>query len=196
MRIARWTAPLLLAVLLALLLSSTADAGAFAIGPPSLEVTVPSDGEADVSVYITSDFDGELLVDTEGVPFDVEPKVIEIEDSYVQQHVDLTFVGKPSASAGTYDGKVTFLGYMGGNVAGGVKLELTATVTGTGGVASIDETGGWLEENYLIVVLGGLAVVALVFGILIGRRGRPRPQPALARKRRREYPQSKSRTTR
>ena len=189
---------LAVSLLLCLLSSTPVSADGFSVGPLSLDVTMSAEGEDTACVYITSDFDGELIVDTEGVPFRAEPEVIELDDSWQQEHVELTFYGDPSVSAGTYEGKVTFLAYRGGNVAGGVKLGLTATQTGSGSVASIPATtpDDWLRDSYLFVVLPLMAVVALTVGILIGRRGRPRKAAAPARKGRHAVPRTTGRATR
>jgi hypothetical protein len=194
---------LVLPVLLLVLSSAVVSADSFAVGPPSMEVTVPADGEGSFLVYINADFDGELLINTEGIPFDVEPEVIEIDSSWHYEEVELTLHGEPSVAAGTYEGKVTFLAYRGGNVAGGVKLDITATKTGVGSAASIPTTpttpttpGNWLRDNYLYVVLPLMAVIALISGILIGRRGKLRKAAVPARRRRHAVPRNTGRGSR
>lgn len=161
----------------------------FAVGPPTVEVTVSGDGEGMALVYVTSDFDGELIVDAEGIPLEVEPETIQIASTHSYEYVELTFHVDEALPEGTYSGKLTFLAYDGGNVAGGVRLDLAVTVTDRGGEAvpavawTDDGTEGgatgqanpviaWLSRNSVETALACLVVLALAVGIMIGKGGR------------------------
>jgi hypothetical protein len=174
---ARWIALLILVTACLLAVPTAAFARAFTVGPPTVSVTVPAGGKAVSSVYITSDFDGELVVGTEDIPFRVEPETITVDSSYVQQEVQLTFYGNPSVPDGTYAGKVTFLAYSGNNVAHGVKIRADVSQVGQFHPGGEGDGGGnsfmdWIGDNYVVVALSALVVIALVVGIIIGRMRR------------------------
>lgn len=151
---------------------------AFSVGPASVDVALPAEGTATALVYITSDFDGELTVGLEDLPFRVQPERVLISMGDSNKPVELTFYGDGSVESGTYFGKVTFLTYASENVAYGVKIKANVTHTGGSGEKAGDneEEGDSvidaIANNYLIVILGVLVVVALVTGVLIGRRRR------------------------
>jgi hypothetical protein len=169
---------MILGILCLLAIPITASAGGFAVGPPSISVTIPAYGEGTTSIYITSDFDGELIVGVEDIPFRVEPETIQVSSTYVQKEVELTFYGDPSISEGTYSGKVTLLAYSGNNVAHGVKIKADVTQIsqihpgqadeGNGGNSFVDT----IKDNYIAVILGVMVIVALAVGIGIGRMRR------------------------
>lgn len=98
-------------------------ASGFSIGPPSIELEVPSGGSAVVTFYVTSDFDGELQVSLENIPLKVEPTTIPIGRTDNNREVELTFYGDESLGSQVYDGKVRFLALTGGNVATGIKIK-------------------------------------------------------------------------
>jgi len=161
-----------LAILILLLASPSvalADGG-FAVGPPSISVTVPADGESTAYVYITSGFDGEIVIGAEDIPFRVEPETISASSIDQNKKVELTFYGDKSIEEGTYPGKLTFLAYSDNNVAYGVKLKADVTQVGRAG----EESGGnslfsTIKDNHVLVILSLLVVVALLVGIMIGR---------------------------
>jgi len=170
----------ILAVLILLLTLSSVALGSagFAIGPPSISVTVPADGESTAYVYVTSGFDGKIVVGTEDIPFRVEPGTIPVSSTDQNKKVELTFYGDKSIEEGTYSGKLTFLAYTGNNVAYGVKLNADVTQVGQKQVSqAVEESAGTpfistIKDNYIVAILGVLVVVALLVGIVIGRKRR------------------------
>ena len=165
----------ILAVLILLLTLPSVALGSagFAIGPPSISVTVPADGESMAYVYITSGFTGELVVGTEDIPFRVDPKTIQVSSTDQNKEVELTFYGDQSVEEETYSGKLTFLSHADNNVAYGVKIKADVTQVGQ---ASGEDGGNsymnMIKGNYVVVILSVLVVVALLVGIMIGRRRR------------------------
>lgn len=159
----------------------------FAVAPARLDVAVPERGTASAYVYITSHLDGELLIDTEGIPFRVEPESISLSNTDRNREVELLIHADPAVPGGEYTGKLTFLALGDGNLALGIKIDVSITKAG----------GKGFVERYIAVIGAVLGVlVVVIIGILIWRRGRRRPQPALARKGRREKTHKKSRTAR
>ena len=145
----------------------------FAVGPPSISVTVPADGESTAYVYITSGFDGEIVIGNEDIPFRIEPETIAVSSTDQNKKVALTFNGDRSIEEGTYSGKLTFLAYSDNNVAYGVKLKANVTQVGqAGGQSGGNSFINTIKDNYVVVILGVLVVVALIVGIIIGRRKR------------------------
>ena len=163
-----------LAVTLAILVSLLSFPGTaqgsnvgFAVGPPYVSVTVPADGTSTVCVYITSGLDGEIVIGTEDLPFQVEPEIINVASADENKKVELTFYGDESVDEGDYSGKLTFLGYLGNNVACGVKIKANVTQVGSALPAAEDNDGSsWWADNYLVVILAVLVAVALVAGIM------------------------------
>ena len=121
---------LILALYVMLSVSSLASAASFTVSPVSVQATVYQGEPQTVSIYITSDFNGELVVGTEGIPFSVEPATIQINSSFNQHEVVLSIHGNSSTQNGTYNGKITFLAFTGDNVAAGVKINAQITQTG------------------------------------------------------------------
>ena len=145
----------------------------FAVGPPSISVTVPADGESMAHIYITSGFTGELVVGTEGIPFRVDPETIPVSSADQNKEVESTFYGDQAVEEETYSGKLTFLAHADNNVAYGVKIKADVTQVGQ----ASGEYGGnsymnAIKGNYVVVILSVLVVVALLVGIMIGRRRR------------------------
>ena len=165
---------LTLVLLFVLMTPVTVLADGFKIAPSAIDITVPSGGSAIAYVYVTSDFSGELVVGTEGIPFRVEPGLVQIAPGDDNRVVELTFYGDSSVTEGSYSGKVTFLSYAGDNVACGVKVRVNVNHVGQGGGGQISSLVDGLiegiEDNYVPILMGALAVVALVVGIMIGRR--------------------------
>jgi hypothetical protein len=154
--------------------------GGFSIAPPALEVTLDGDESSPVYVHITSRFDGELTVGTEGVPFRVGPEKIAVGSADTDRVVELTVYDDPSVSSGEYSGKLTFLAATGSNLAFGIKLSLSVKKESQGFVA---EFLGWFGDNstlgkivattgknYIIVVAVAGVVIALAIGVFIGRK--------------------------
>jgi hypothetical protein len=148
-----------------------ADSG-FSVAPAKLEVTVAEGESSPAYVYITSDFSGDLMIGTEGIPFRADPGSIAVNSTDRDRKVELSIHGNPSARGGEYRGKLTFLAYAGDNVAYGVKVDIL--VTQIGGAASskgfIDQLTGRGSVTIAISVMAALA--ALLVGVLVGRRSR------------------------
>ncbi|MDY6917509.1 MAG: hypothetical protein SVP26_06130 [Chloroflexota bacterium] len=187
------------ATLCGLVTATPALAHGFAVGPPTVEVAVPGDGEGTAEVYVNSDFDGELVVDVEGMALEVQPGTIQIASTDSYEYVELTFHADEGLPEGTYSGKLTFLAYDGGNVAGGVKLDLAVTVTGGtspavawtegdgtegGATGQTNPVIAWLSRNSVETALACLVILALVVGIVIGKGGRRRGEAKGAHARR------------
>jgi hypothetical protein len=151
--------------------SVQADSG-FSVAPAKLEVTVTEGDSSLVSVYVTSDFSGDLIVGTEGIPFRVDPGSIAVNSTDRDRRVELSIQGNPSAKGGEYPGKLTFLAYAGNNVAYGVKVDILVTQIGGGGSSEgfIDQLTGRDSVTIAISVVAALA--ALLVGVVIGRRSR------------------------
>ncbi|MBC2698786.1 MAG: hypothetical protein HF976_06425 [ANME-2 cluster archaeon] len=151
-----------------------ASATGFAVGPPSINLTVPVDGENTIVVYVTShDYDGEVVVGTENIPLRVSPKVIQLSDTDENRRIELTFYGNRSVKEETYSGKLTFLGSTEKNIVGGVKIKVAVTQisradAGAGGIqGSIIDS---LRANSTVIIGTLLVMVSLILGIGIGRR--------------------------
>jgi hypothetical protein len=156
----------------------------FTVSPARLEVTVPESDSRPAYVYITSYFDGELIVGTESIPFRVEPETIPVSSTDRYKKVELLIYGDPAVEEGEYTGKLTFLALTGKNVAFGIKVDIFITQTGEkspikkfisriGEQASIDKLIEATGKNYVFIIAAVVVVlVALVIGILIGRKSR------------------------
>jgi len=160
-------AALIILALLIIPVSATASAG-FAVGPPHIEVKVPADGNSTAIVYITSKVDGDIVIGMEGIPFLVEPSIVQVSSTDEYREIELRFYGNGSVEAGRYSGNITFLLYTSDTVAYGVKIDADVTQTGHGGV--VEHIIKTLQANYVLIIVGCMVVMALVVGILIGRR--------------------------
>lgn len=170
-------------IILILLLPFTSialgDSG-FAVGPPSISVTVPADGESTACVYITSGFDGEITVGTENIPFRVEPETIPVSNSDQNRKVELTFYGDTSIEEGAYSGKLTFLAHTVDNVAFGVKIKANVTQVADEQASQVvpprkgegNSFSNMLKDNYIWVIVGLLVIIAVTIGIILGRKRR------------------------
>jgi|GEM_PF-3279873 len=157
-----------LMVLLGSVFVPTAYAIGFAVGPPSVNLTVPTNGENTVAVYLTSfDYTGEVMVGTEDIPFKVSPEVIQINDTDKNRRIELIFYGNKSVKEGTYSGKLTFLGSTDENVAAGVKIKANIAHISRAGVLGL--IIGAIRANYTVILVVFLVLVSLVLGIGIGR---------------------------
>lgn len=149
----------------------TASAIGFAVGPPSINLILPENGENTTTIYVTSyDYNGNILVGTEDIPFRVSPEVIPLNDTDQNKRVELTLYGNKSAGEGIYSGSLTFLGSTGNNVASGVKVSTNVTQTcQSGALSSIIDA---IRVNYIMILIAIMVVVSLIIGIMIGRRGK------------------------
>jgi hypothetical protein len=146
----------------------------FTVGPTSVNITTPQDGTGTVDVYITSNFDGKLIVGTENLPFTVEPKEINVTSTDQNKKVHLSLKGNASAEQGQYSGKITFLAYSGGNVAYGVKIKANVTQTAPEGVAK--RIAKALQANYILIIVCFAVLAALVVVIVVRRRTKKQTQ--------------------
>jgi hypothetical protein len=154
--------------------------GGFSIAPSKLEVTVSENSSVPVYVYLTSSFDGELIIGKEDIPYRVEPASITVSSHDVNRKVELTIYNDTAVEAGEYPGKLTFLAYTGKNVAYGIKADiLVRQVENKGSIQKLIDriTGkndnGTTGTNYLLVAVAVIVVLAvLMVGIVIGRKSR------------------------
>lgn len=151
-----------------LLLPHMVQAVGFAVGPTSVELEVPAEGENLVILYITSyEYNGDILIGTEGLLFDVYPEVMHLEESYKNHKIELRIRGNNSLPNGVYSGSLTFLGSTDENVAAGVKIGINVTqVRGS----SAEDFLEVLRVNYLVILVAMLFIASLIVGIMIGRR--------------------------
>lgn len=166
----RYILSLTIASLLFLATFLPAGAITFGVGPPSLELTVPEHGSAQVDFYIFSDRDGEVHVRLENIPLRVEPSTAAVKNTDAPQKVILTFYGDPELGEQTFDGKVVFSlvpraeeGTMG--IGAGVKVRTTIQQTTERASSPFIPT--------LPMIVGLIAVgLATVGGILLFLRRR------------------------
>jgi len=172
-------AALVIAVaLLGMLPGMTRGESGFTVAPAEIDVTVYGDGGSTAYVYITSQFDGELIVDTEGMPYRVEPGRVRVSSTDENRKVELAVLAEPGVEAGVYTGKLTFLAYTGTNVAYGIKMAFSVTQVNEEGASGpfLDKTIDAVADNYLIIVAVAGVLVALLTGVLIGRKWKRVPE--------------------
>jgi hypothetical protein len=156
--------------------------GGFSIAPSKLEVTVSENGSSPVYIYVTSSFDGELIIGKEDIPYRIEPASIPVGSQDINRKVELTIINDSAVEAGEYPGKLTFLAYTGTNVAYGIKVDILVIQTSGKGVMQgfIDRiTGknadGTTGTNYVVIAAIVIVVLAaLMVGVLIGVKIRRR----------------------
>ncbi len=151
----------------------------FSVGPAAIEITVPADSSSTALIYITSDFDGELIVGSEDIPFQVKPERIPVSSNDRNSEVELTLYGNDAVEEGSYSGKLTFLAQTESNVAYGVKIKASITqvdqqeqMNNFDQTESNDTLTNIISDNATVIILGSLVVIALIVGIMIGKRER------------------------
>jgi hypothetical protein len=151
----------------------------FSVAPSKLEITVSESGASRVYVYITSEFDGELVTGVEGVPFRVQPERISVSRDDRNRKIELTISSETDIKEGEYTGKLTFLANTGKNIVYGIKIDiLIKKISGVGFVTELFDqitgksTGGTGRNYTVIAVLVVAVLAALVIGIFVGRRFR------------------------
>lgn len=108
-----------------LTLNTPAGVSGLGIGPPSLEIDVPTDGFNSTVVYVTSDgLSGELIIGQENLPFTVEPEKIALDPEDVNTPVEIIIHGSKDVDPGLYEGKLTFIAMTGETVAMGIKIKI------------------------------------------------------------------------
>jgi hypothetical protein len=165
---------LTIVTMLSVIMPCTAlDERSFAVGPAQLDVTVPANGSISAYIYITSYVDGELVVGTENLTFQIQPATIPITPTDRTRQVELTVHGNTSLATGKYSGKLTLLFYTGNNVAHGVKINADITQEGPESQQSwLDELIDIIMHNWVIIVAVAGIVIALVIGVYVGRRSK------------------------
>ncbi|GEM_PF-6629425 len=144
----------------------------FRVSPVSLDIQVDRDGSRRFNMRMTSSQDAQIHVDTEGLPFEVKPDTLWIEGSEQAQRVELELFGNEEIPTVEYEGKLTFLCDVGGQVALGVKVR--ATVSQTGEETWFSATGRGLENNLGLVVALAVVLVANVGGYVAYRKYKAR----------------------
>lgn len=170
-----FTALLVLIIAMLMLPGVVLGADSFTVGPAALDIQLDEDGNGTTSVYVSSTFDGELVVGVEGIPVKVEPEKIKVTSNDQSRKVDLVLRGDKSFEEKPYSGKLTFLAYTGDNVAYGVKIKANVTMQPAEPEEeepSKSRITDAFRSNTLIIVLIVLVIVALAAGILIGRKRR------------------------
>lgn len=147
----------------------------FAIGPTQLDVAVTQNGTNSTYIYITSYVEGDLIVGMESLPFPIEPKTIPITSADRTRKVELTIHGNASLTSGQYSGKLTLVLYSGNNVAHGVKINTNIIQETTENEPSwLDRLIDVIRQNYVLIIAVASILVALTFGIYIGRKSKKR----------------------
>lgn len=137
--------------------------GSFMVGPSSLSISLQKGSPATASVYVTSDFDGELVVGTQGLPFAVKPARIEVSSADENREILLTLQANGPLEETHYAGAITFLAYSGDNIGYGIRVKTDIIVE------SVPQTKSNLSIKIIIpLVLAGSAV--LIFLALLGFR--------------------------
>ena len=115
---------LLLAAAL-LCMPASALANGLGVSPVNAELEIPTDGSAtqDFTIY---GFEGTIDIGLENVPLVYSPTSIDVTDG---ETITVTFYG--DGTNNTYEGKITFLANLGGQIAAGIKIKLTVHVNCT-----------------------------------------------------------------
>jgi acid phosphatase type 7 len=139
--------------------------GEFKVSPVSLNINVDSGGSYRFNMRITSSHDAQIHIDTEGLPFEVKPAMLQIQGSEQAQKFELELFGNTTIPNGEYEGKLTFLRDVGDNVALGVKVK--TKVSQTGEEASFIGNG---EDNNLFLIMAVVLVAAANIGGYVAYR--------------------------
>jgi hypothetical protein len=109
-------------------------------------------------------------IDTEDLPFEVEPATLPIHGSEQAQTLELELFGNETIPNDEYEGKLTLLRNVGDNVALGVKVKTTVSQVGerSGGL----ERG--LEDNLYLAIAVVVVVAANIGGYVAYRRYKAR----------------------
>lgn len=159
------------------------EAGGFAVGPPLLELAL-KEKEKDclAKVYLTScGYQGKVLVDTEDLPFKVEPAVIILDGTEITKEFIFKFSEDTlSLTPEKYDGYLTFLGLPSAtnNLATGVKIKVNVSKMDLNnlpgqGLDGLKTKTKAIPESLMIIIVVLLGVAGLLTGIIyIKRKGR------------------------
>ena len=148
--------------------------GGFTIGPAAVDIELDENGNGETFIYVSSTFDGELVVGVEGIPVTVEPKKITVRKNDTSRKVNLLLHGDESFESKPYSGKLTFLAYSGANVAYGVKIKANATAAPAEPELPEKKKAGVFDNQMLMIILIVLLliIIALLAFIMLGRRRR------------------------
>jgi hypothetical protein len=119
---------------------------------------------------ITSSDDAQIHVDTEDLPFEVQPATFRITGSERAQRFELELFGNETIPNGEYEGKLTFLCDAGDNIALGVKIGATVSQSGEG-MSLLERV---FDNNVYLVIAVILVVAANAGGYVAYRRYRAR----------------------
>ena len=144
--------------------------GEFRVSPVSLRLDVDRGGSRRFNVRITSSRDAQVYVDTEDLPFDVQPTTLQMRGSEQAQRVELELFSDGTVPDGEYQGKITFLCDAGTHVALGVKVGTTVTQTGQGA----RWPGSGLTDNLVLIVAVVVVAAANAGGYVAYRKYKAR----------------------
>jgi hypothetical protein len=148
--------------------------GGFTVGPPAVDIELDENGNGETFVYISSTFDGELVVGVEGIPVTAQPQKIKVTKTDTSKKVSLILHGDESFESKPYSGKLTFLAYSGANVAYGVKIKANVTAAPVEPELPEEKEAGGFDNTMLMIVLIVLLLIIIVLlaFIVISRRRR------------------------
>jgi predicted phosphodiesterase len=142
----------------------------FRVSPVSLSIDVDRDGSSRFKLRITSSDDAQIHVDTEDLPFELQPAAFRLQGSEQAQKVGMELFGNEAIPNGKYEGKLTLLCDAGDNVALGVKIGTTVSQSGEG----MGRFERLLKSNVCLVIAVIFVVAANVGGYVAYRRYRAR----------------------
>lgn len=110
-------------ILVAAMLTLATPALALSIGvsPTHVELEVPGDGSATVSVNIHY-FSGDVNISLVDIPLRIEPSTIHVDASEEPVAIELTIYGEHALDTQVYDGYIRFIAVSGGAATGGVQV--------------------------------------------------------------------------
>jgi predicted phosphodiesterase len=135
--------------------------GEFKVSPVSLSISVDPNGSHRFNLTFTSSHDARIHINTEDLPFEVKPAVLQIQASEQPQRFELELFGNKAVANGEYEGKLTFLRDVGDQVAMGIKIKTTVSQAG--------EEGNLGDNLYLIIAVV-LVAAANISGYMAYRK--------------------------
>jgi acid phosphatase type 7 len=142
--------------------------GEFKISPVSLSINVDPNGSHRFNMTITSSHDALIHIDTENLPFEVKPAMLQIQASEQPQRFDLELFGNKAIANGEYEGKLTFLRDAGDQVAIGIKIK--TTVSQAGEESNLIDGEDNLRDNLFLIVAVVLVAAANIGGYVAYRK--------------------------
>ncbi len=147
--------------------------GLFKVSPVSLRLELDRGGRQRFGMRITSSEDAQIHINTEGLPYSVQPSTLYIQGAEQSQRIELELFGDRSIPNGEYEGRLTFLRDAGNNVALGVKVK--TTVLQTAGKGGLERA---LVENMPLVIVAVVILAANVGGYVLYRTYKARMNKA------------------